>query len=75
VFKGSFIYKKQDYSEALMIEAKELIDYLGSKGVMTPILKENGLLVPRNDDEAINTIGNYTPKPGYEELSPRKMYR
>ncbi len=59
-----------------MIEAKELIDFLEAKGIRAPILKENGLLVPKTDDDhAMNTIGNYTPKPGYEELSPRKMYR
>jgi hypothetical protein len=30
-----------------------------SKGLKTPILKENGLLIERDDDHAKHDIGNY----------------
>lgn len=45
--------------EALLNEAKELIDFMDSKGIETPILKENGLLIPKGDEHAKNNVGNY----------------
>ena len=56
IFKGQFVFRKQDYVEALLNEAKELIDYMDSKGIKTPILKENGLLIPKEDDHAQNDL-------------------
>ena len=59
IFKGDFLFKKKDYVVALLNEAKELIDFMDSKGIKTPILKENGLLVPRDDEDAKINVGNY----------------
>ena len=68
--------KNKDYTEVLLAEAKGLINYMESKGAITPALKENGLLMSKEDAHAQDNIGNYQSKDGIEVQSPvRNQFR
>lgn len=70
IFKGSFVFKQQDYIEVLLLEAKEIIEFMESKGIQAPILKENGMLIAREDDTDKTDINNYKKKEN--GFSPKK---
>lgn len=53
-----------------MQEANEIIEFMDKRGLQTPILKENGYLMQRDDDHAQHDIGNYEQKE--DSVSPRK---
>lgn len=60
IFKGQFIFKNVDYREFLLQEANNILQFMSDRGLKNvPILKENGLLIQRDDDFARTDFGNY----------------
>mmetsp|Transcript_39785 Transcript_39785/g.29354 ORF Transcript_39785/g.29354 Transcript_39785/m.29354 type:complete len:88 (+) Transcript_39785:457-720(+) len=62
IFQNQFVFRSLEYREMLLLEAKEILDFMQDIGLQVPILKENGLLIERDDDHATYDIGNYQLK-------------